>query len=340
MPRLRRVSPDTPGWSRRRRGRGFSYADQDGRRLTPAQVERVRALAIPPAWREVWICPDVLGHLQATGLDAAGRRQYLYHPAWRQRRDRQKFERVVAAAERLPQVRRRLARDLRREGMPLERAAALAVRLLDEGCFRIGNDVYADRHGSFGLTTLERRHVRRHGDGLRFRFTGKSGIEHVVDIGQPGLVRVVEEFRRAGRPGDRLLGYRTDAGWTALSAAAVNDYLARLFDGEFTAKDFRTWHATVIAAEQLAATGEAADSRASRRRAIRAAVARVAGYLGNTPAVARNSYIDPRVIDRFERGSTISLGAAALARGATARRTALEAAVRDLLGGEPAPPRR
>jgi len=331
MPRLRRVSPDIPGWSRRRYGRGFRYLDERGRPLAADKVERVRALAIPPAWREVWICPLDNGHLQATGMDAAGRRQYLYHPLWRERRDRRKFERVATAAALLPQVREEVTRDLRRTGMPLERAAAIAVRLLDEGYFRIGNDVYADRHGSFGLTTLLRRHVRRRGEELLFRFTGKSGIEHLVTIREAQVVRAVESLRRRRDPGERLLAYRTSAGWADLPSSTVNAYLAGRFGGEFTAKDFRTWHATAIAAEELARSQEPGASKASRERAIRAAVAAVASYLGNTPAVARGSYIDPRVLDGYRRGITIELAAVDAARTPATRRNALEVAVLELL---------
>lgn len=331
MGRLRRVSPAAPGWTRRRAGRGFGYFDESGERLSPEQVERLDALAIPPAWREVWICPLENGHLQAVGTDAAGRRQYLYHPVWRQRRDQLKYRRVAEAAGRLPAVRRQVARDLRRSGMPVERVAAVAVRLLDEGYFRIGNDVYADEHGSFGLTTLLRGHVRRQGSGLRFRFVGKSGIEHDVTVADPEVLRVLQSLRRRTDDSDRLLAYRTPQGWADLTSAQVNAYLGPLFECEFTAKDFRTWHGTVIAAESLALSDEPASTGASRRRAIRAAVGDVAGYLGNTPAVARASYIDPRVIERYESGTTIDPSRARAHHGHRGR-TAVELAVRELLG--------
>lgn len=294
----------------------------------------MRNLVIPPAWREVWICPLTNGHLQAVGTDDAGRRQYLYHPVWRERRDLQKYRRVAEAAALLPAVRRQVGRDLRQPGMPVERVAALAVRLLDEGCFRIGNDVYADRHGSFGLTTLQRRHVRRQGESLGFRFTGKSGIDHEVTISDPQVLAVIRMLRRRPGKGDeRLLTYRTSGGWTELTSATVNAYLAQLFETEFTAKDFRTWHATVIAAESLALSDEPGATAVSRKRAARAAVNEVAGYLGNTPAVARASYIDPRVIDRHESGVTIDPAVARAHRGSRGR-TAAETAVLELLGGD------
>lgn len=307
MTRLRRVSPASPGWTRRRSGKGFRYLDSAGRPLGPEEVERIRSLAIPPAWREVWICPHPRGHLQATGVDVAGRRQYLYHPAWRQRRDEEKFERVTAAAARLPAARRRIAADLAGSGIPLERAAAAAARLLDLGAFRIGNDYYADANGSFGLSTLERRHLRQSGDRLTFRFAGKSGVEHTVTIEDPLVVAAIRAMRaRRGSP--RLFSYRAAGGWADLTSGHVNGYLADLFGGEFTAKDFRTWHATVLAARSLAAAGPAATV-AARKRAVRAAVLEVAGYLGNTPAIARASYVDPRVIDRYESGVTIPAAA-------------------------------
>lgn len=320
-----------PGHTRRRRGKGFSYTDASGAALPPDEVERVRSLAIPPAWTDVWICPVANGHLQATGTDAAGRRQYLYHPDWRTKRDRSKFDRVREAAAMLPQARRRITADLAAEGMPRERACATAVRLLDVGYFRIGNDAYTDANGSFGLTTLERHHVRRHGTALIFSFVGKSGISHSISVEDPAAVAALDVMR--GRSGDsaRLLAWRDGRTWRDLSAADVNAYLADLFGGALTAKDFRTWHATVIAAESLAMTEEGGETKASRRRAVKAAILEVAGYLGNTPAVARSSYVDPRVVDAYESGSTILGAATKKYRSAAARQTGLEQAVLELL---------
>ena len=331
MMRLRRADPRAAGFTRRRRGTGFSYRDAYGRPLDAEQVARVRSLAIPPAWTDVWICPHPNGHLQAVGTDDAGRRQYLYHPEWRRRRDRAKFDRVTAAAAHLPGARRRIARNLSLDGMPLERAAAAAVRLLDVGYFRIGNDAYSDAHGSFGLTTLERRHVRRTGDALVFRFTGKSGIEHTVEVGDPGAVAVLERLRRRRDDSPRLLAYRADGGWRDLTSAAVNAYLRDLFGGALTAKDFRTWHATVIAAASLADSAEPGETAVSRKRAVRAAVVEVAGYLGNTPTVARSSYIDPRVIDAYEAGVTIAAATGRRYGSPQARQAGLERAVLELL---------
>ncbi|WP_092611872.1 DNA topoisomerase IB [Raineyella antarctica] len=325
MTRLRRVSPRMAGWTRRRTGKGFTYLDEHGERLDPEQVARVKELVIPPAWTDVWICPYPNGHLQAVGTDDAGRRQYLYHPVWRQKRDRAKFERVLAAAEKLAAARDTVAEDINLPGMPLSRADAVAFRLLDLGYFRIGNDAYADAHGSFGLTTLQRDHVHRRGDVMVFRFVGKSGIEHIVEIDDEDAIRALETMRRRRSPGERLMAYREDGRWRDLDSTAVNRYLDDLFQGEITAKDFRTWHATVLAAAALARSEEPGRTAASRKRAVRAAVVEVAGYLGNTPTVARSSYIDPRVIDRYESGVTIDPDAADRQSEAAARRASLEA---------------
>lgn len=332
MARLRTVSPNSPGWTRRRAGRGFVYLDRDGARVSdPAEVERVRGLAIPPAWEDVWICPHPHGHIQAVGTDDAGRRQYLYHPDWRVKRDRLKFDRVLAAARRLPAARRAIARDLRREGMPLERADALAVRLLDLGYFRIGSDVYADTNGSFGLTTLEKRHVRKQGGKLVFRYEGKSGIEQSVEIDDPEVLEALDALRRRRGGSQRLLAYQVERRWRDLDSATVNLYLGDLLE-DLTAKDFRTWHATVLAAAALAASDEPGDSRRSRQRAIKSAVSEVADYLGNTPTIAKNSYIDPRVLDLYESGRTIDPEVVSRRyRTPAAKQKAIEAAVLDLL---------
>lgn len=319
------------GWTRRRAGSGFTYLDADGNRLAAEDVERVTSLAIPPAWRDVWICPLPNGHLQAVGTDDAGRRQYLYHPDWRSRRDRSKFERIQEAAAHLPTVRRRVARDLAGDDMPWERACATAVRLLDVGYFRIGNDAYTDANGSFGLTTLRREHLRRRGSELVFSFVGKSGIAHTITVDDEPAVAALEKMRARRDADDRLLAYQGDDGWTHVSSADVNQYLSDLFSGTFTAKDFRTWHATVIAAEVLALSEEPGESKASRNRAVRHAVMEVSSYLGNTPTVARKSYVDPRVVDHYENGETIGDAARKRYRTANARQHGLEEAVLELL---------
>ncbi|MEP6855317.1 MAG: DNA topoisomerase IB [Pedococcus sp.] len=330
MKRLRTVSPASRGWTRRRAGRGFVYLDADGARVPDAQVERIRALAIPPAWSDVWICPVPNGHIQAVGSDAAGRRQYLYHPDWRLKRDAAKFDRVLGAATRLPAARKRVLRDLALEGMPRGRAAAAAVRLLDLGYFRIGNDAYTEDNGSFGLTTLERQHVRRKGDLIVFCFVGKSGIEHCIQIDDTAAIEALDRMRKRKSASRRLLAYQDTRRWADLDAATVNAYLGEVLGGEMTAKDFRTWHATVLAAVALRASDEPGDTKASRKRAVKAAVEEVASYLGNTPTIAKNSYIDPRVLDSYDSGTTIDVDPGRF-RSPERRQAAIEKAVLALL---------
>ncbi|GAA5144628.1 DNA topoisomerase IB [Nocardioides marinquilinus] len=304
--RLRRTSPDQRGWTRRRAGKGFVYLDDAGRRLPDDDVQRVRDLVIPPAWREVWITPYPNGHLQAVGTDDAGRRQYLYHPEWRARRDAEKFDRMLLFGKGLVKARELVLRDLGREGMPLERACAAAVRLLDLGYFRIGNDVYADTHGSFGLTTLERRHVKRHQDRLVFTFVGKSGVDHRIEIDDRTVIEAVDIMRRRKAKDDpRLMAYKEGRSWRSVIPDLVNAYVRETTGLEATAKDFRTWHATVLAAAALAESSEPGQTKASRKRAVSGAMKEVSAFLGNTPTLARSSYVDPRVIEAYERGLTI-----------------------------------
>jgi DNA topoisomerase-1 len=315
MPRLRRSSCAAPGISRRGRGRGHEYVDADGRRVDdPEALARIGALAIPPAWREVWICMDPRGHLQATGIDAAGRKQYLYHERWRAHRDREKFDSMIAFGRALPRLRRRVARDLRDAGdrrsrsvderLPRERVLACSVRLLDLGFFRIGSDDYAERNESFGLTTLRREHVAIDGEQLVFDFPAKSGQRRVQAIADGDALAIVADLRRR-RSGDQLLAYRERGHWVELTAEQVNDYVKRASGGDFTAKDFRTWNATVLAAVALAVDDDA-TTKGARERRVKAAIKTTAAYLGNTPAVCRASYVDPRVIDRYHAGATIA----------------------------------
>jgi DNA topoisomerase-1 len=305
MVRLRRTSPDSPGWTRRRAGRGFVYLDAGGERLPAEHVQRVKDLVIPPAWRDVWITPYPNGHLQAVGTDDAGRRQYLYHPAWRARRDAEKFERMLAFGEALTRARSTVLVDLGHQGMPVERACATAIRLIDLGSFRIGNDIYADTNGSFGLTTLERRHVRRAHERLVFRFVGKSGVSHRIEIDDVPVIEAVQVMRRRRADDPRLLAYKNQRSWQAILPALVNDYLRETTGVEGSAKDFRTWHATVLAAAALAQTPEDGRTGASRKRAVSGAMKEVAAFLGNTPTLARSSYVDPRVVEAYEQGRTI-----------------------------------
>ncbi len=316
MPRTRRVDCSGPGIARRRRGRGFTYLDADGTPLRDeATVDRIRALAIPPAWRDVWICADPRGHIQATGIDAAGRKQYRYHDDWRRRRDQAKFDAMIAFARALPALRRRVARDLAGEGdddLGETRVLACAVRLLDVGLFRIGGEDYAAQNETYGLTTLRKAHVRVARDGLLFDFPAKHGVRRVQQVEDPDVRPVVAALKRRRGGGGELLAFRRDRRWVHVNAEDVNAYLKDAAGGDFTAKDFRTWSATALCAVALAVRARDASSRTSRRRVVKAAIDEVATYLGNTPAVARGSYVDPRVIDRFHEGLTV---AAALASG-------------------------
>jgi DNA topoisomerase I len=329
MPRLRRTFPDQPGWTRRRSGKGFTYLDSDGLRLEPEQVQRVKDLVIPPAWRDVWITPHPNGHLQAVGVDDAGRKQYLYHPQWRTSRDAAKFDRILGFGKALSKARERVLTDIGSEGMSLDRACAVAVRLLDLGYFRIGNDVYTDTNGSFGLTTLRKEHVSRHRGGLRFCFVGKSGVDHCIDIDDPAAVDTLDVMRRRRGGGDELLAWKDGRQWKDIDAGHVNEYIRTCFGIEATAKDFRTWHATVIAAAALADSDEPGETKASRKRAVSAAMKEVSDFLGNTPTLARTSYVDPRVVEAYERGRTITVRTSYDSD--DARQAALERAVLKLL---------
>ncbi|MCH1865254.1 DNA topoisomerase IB [Nocardioides sp. CFH 31398] len=335
MVRLRRTSPSQPGWTRLKHGAGFRYLDTHGERLGEEDVERVKALVIPPAWRDVWITPHEHGHLQAVGTDAAGRKQYLYHPQWRMRRDVAKFRRMEEFGEALASAREVVVSDLGRRGMPLERACAAAVRLLDLGYFRIGNDVYADSNGSFGLTTLERRHVRRRQDLLVFTFTGKSGVDHRIEIDDELVIAAVDAMRRRrGADDPRLLAYKKDRSWRSILPELVNEYVRSTTGLDGTAKDFRTWHATVLAAAALAESEEPGETQASRKRAVSGAMKEVAAFLGNTPTMARSSYVDPRVVGAYEEGRTIAAATSVDYETVDARQLALERATLALLREE------
>jgi len=276
---------------------------------------RIAELAIPPAWKEVWICMDPRGHLQATGRDAAGRKQYLYHERWRMHRDRRKFDSMLAFGAALPRLRRRVARDLGSVGrrgaivsagqLSEVRVLACAVRLLDLGFFRIGSEDYAERNESYGLTTMLREHVTLRERELIFDFPAKSGQRRVQAIADEQALAVVAALKRR-RSGTQLLAFREEGGWHEVGAREVNDYLKRHSRGSFTAKDFRTWNATMLAAVALAGADDREMGHAAREHAVRHAIQTVAAYLGNTPAVCRASYVDPRVIDRFRAGVTIA----------------------------------
>lgn len=274
---------------------------------SPKKLARIRDLVIPPAWEDVWICPDPNGHLQATGVDAAGRRQYLYHPRWREHRDRQKFERMLSFAEQLPRLRRRLARTLADGEEPSrERVLAAAVRLLDIGMFRVGSEQYAEEDSGIGLATVGKAQVRMHGDAIEFDYPGKGGQRRRQVIEDPVTHELLGTLKRRRGGPDGLLAYREGRRWRDVRSEDINEYLHEQLGEDFSAKDFRTWNATVMAAVTLAVDGREAGTKTARKRAVNGAVRAVAELLGNTPAVARRSYIDPRVFDRYRSGWTIA----------------------------------
>jgi DNA topoisomerase IB len=331
--RLKRSDFSGPGISRRRRGGGFSYLDPEGGRIADEDtLERIRGLAIPPAWKEVWVCGDPYGHIQATGFDEAGRKQYLYHERWHLRAAQRKFESMREFAATLPKLRRAVKKDLALEGVPRERALACAVRLLDLGFFRIGGEEYAETNESYGVATLLREHVSFEGDEVVFDFPAKSGQRRVQAIREPEVKAAIEAMRRRrGGPDDLLVFRDEDGAWRDVRSEEVNTYLREKAGEEFSAKDFRTWHGTVLAAVELARE-DPPSTKGGGERAIRAAVKRVAERLGNTPAVCRSSYIDPRVLDRFRDGKTIELPNLAPEKTVTPRQqSAIERRVLDLI---------
>jgi DNA topoisomerase I len=308
MGRLRRVDCGAPGITRRRRGRGFEYLDESGGRIEdPDMLDRIRALAIPPAWEDVWICANPVGHIQATGVDARGRKQYRYHDRWRERRDREKFDSMVDFARSLPKLRERVERDLRRRKLSRERVLACAVRLLDRGFFRIGSEDYAEENETYGIATMRKRHVTVKGESVTFDFEGKGGKRRVQVVGDRAIAGLVRTLRNRRGGGYELLAYRNGREWRDVRSTDINDYIKEAIGEEHSAKDFRTWNATVLAAVVLAASARERDlsTKGGRNRAKRDAVREVARYLGNTPAVCRASYIDPRVFDRFDGGLTV-----------------------------------
>jgi len=296
------VSDALPGIRRRRQGRGFRYLSPDGRPLRdPEALARIRSLAVPPAWRDVWICPDPRGHVQATGRDARGRRQYRYHPRWRRLRDESKFSRLLPFGRPLPKIRARVRAALGRPGLSREKILALVIRLLEITLIRVGNEEYVRDNASFGLTTLRRRHVAVSGGRLHFRFKGKSGKEHAFGIRDRRLGRLVKRCQEL--PGQELFRYVDARGRPrSIGSGDVNAYLRGIAGREFTAKDFRTWAGTMRAAWALSA-GEPVSSASQAKRALARAVESVAGRLGNTPAVCRRSYIHPAVLDGYLAGS-------------------------------------
>ncbi len=301
---LRYVTDAEPGIRRRRAGRGFAYTGPDGERITDRRLlARIKSLAIPPAWTDVWICPSPRGHLQATGRDARGRKQYRYHPRWRSARDEVKYERMIAFGQALPAIRSRLDHDLSLPGLPRERVLAAVVRLLEKTRVRVGNEEYARENRSFGLTTLRNGHAEVGTNRIRFRFRGKGGKEHDVRLSDARLARIVA--RCQDLPGQALFTYLDEDGEPrTVGSSDVNDYLREISGEDFTAKDFRTWSGTVLAAWALSELEEF-DSEAQAKKNVVRAVEAVAEHLGNTPAISRKSYVHPTVIDAYLDGDVV-----------------------------------
>ncbi|MBT2501965.1 DNA topoisomerase IB [Curtobacterium sp. ISL-83] len=306
MTRLRRSATNGRGYRRIRTGRGYSYRDPSGQTVTDPEIrQHLDEFVIPPAWDDVWISPYDNGHILATGLDGAGRRQYMYHPSWRERMDKIKYDRALALAESLPAARRMVTQDLRRPEPDRQRALAAAFRMLDQGSLRVGSERYATEHGSRGLSTLLCAHAHVRGDVIELDFPGKSGQEWSSTIHDHDLARVIAGMKRRGANA-RLLSFRAARGadWEPLAAEDINAYVKERAGDEFTAKDFRTLHGTVAAAVDLAKTGPQ-SSQAKRKKAVSHAVKAASDELGNTPTVCRQSYIDPRLLDAYDHGETI-----------------------------------
>jgi DNA topoisomerase-1 len=338
-PRLRKVDCAGPGLHRVRRGRGFSILDPEGDRVDDREVlARIAELVIPPAWNDVWICPYPGGHIQATGIDQKGRKQYLYHPRWRERQDMAKFEDMIVFARSLPRLRARVEADLAREDHSRDHVLALAVRLLDRGFFRIGSEDYAVTNETFGLATMKKRHVQVDGNRLFFDYPAKHGKRRIQAVVDPDLASDVAALKRRRGGGDELLAYKQGRRWVDVRSTDINAWLKDATGEDVSAKDFRTWGATVLAALGLAVS-PVPDTKTARQRAMTRTVKEVAHYLGNTPAVARASYIDPRTFDRYLDGVTIAgaLPGLAVEGDGTAIQGDVEAAVLELLTGEESP---
>jgi DNA topoisomerase-1 len=313
---LRYVSDDSPGIKRVKAGNGFKYLTPDGKPLTNSQdIARLKQLAIPPAYRDVWICPDPNGHIQAVGRDARGRKQYRYHPRWREVRDENKYDKMLAFAKALPKIRARTRRDLKKPGLPREKVLAAVIQLMEKTLIRVGNDEYARTNDSYGLTTLRDKHAKVKANKVHFQFKGKHGIAHEIQLDDPRLARIVRDCQDL--PGYELFQYVDEQGVVRdIGSADVNEYLREIAGEEFTAKDFRTWAGTVLASQALQEL-KTFDSQAEAKRNIVSAVEKVAERLGNTKAVCRKCYIHPAVLNAYLDGNlvqTLKQRAADLAR--------------------------
>ncbi|WP_370333794.1 DNA topoisomerase IB [Mycolicibacterium hippocampi] len=317
--RLRRSALDKPGITRKRRGKGFAYYGTDGELLNDdATLQRIKDLVIPPAWKKVWISPHTNGHIQAVGTDVAGRRQYLYHQAWQEERAEEKFDRVLEMSLELPRWRARIAEDLAGRGLRRDRVLALALHLLDRGYFRAGGDQYAEENESYGLATLQCDHVTLRGGSVSFDYPAKSGVRRTLEIEDPEVVRAVRSLLRRTDRTERLLVCRSASGWADIRADDLNTRFKELVGDGYSVKDLRTWHGTVLAAEAFVDADPPVSAKVVKR--VESAVMKeVAEGLGNTPAVARGSYVDPRVVAGYEKGHTI---AAAVRRAQRTRKPA------------------
>jgi DNA topoisomerase-1 len=306
--RLRRSVVNGPGLHRVRRGKGFSYHDQDGKPVTDeATLTRIKDLVIPPAWKKVWISPHANGHIQAVGYDVAGRRQYLYHEKWLEERAEEKFDRVLEMSKSLPDMRRRVNADLRMRGLGRDRVLALALQLLDLGYFRAGGEQYAEENNSFGIATLLCEHVSLQRQAVEFDFPAKSGVRRTLTIDDPEVARSVRALLRRPDRTERLLSCRNSAGWRDIHSDDLNARFKELVGAEYTVKDLRTWHGTVLAAAAFVDTDPPVNKTVIKR--VESAVMKeVSEELGNTPAVARSSYVDPRVVEGYEKSMTIATG--------------------------------
>jgi DNA topoisomerase-1 len=295
---LNYVSDDRSGYTRKARNGEFEYLDTQGKRIRDEQrLLRIKRLAIPPAWTNVWICPSPTGHIQATGRDARRRKQYRYHERWRELRDENKFDRLAAFAKALPKIRQRVAKDLKLRGLPRGKVLATVMRLLERTFIRIGNEEYARENKSFGLTTIKNRHVKVKGDHLRFRFRGKSGRQHEVDITDRRIAKIVSKCQDL--PGQDLFQYVSDDGEPRnVTSQDVNDYLREITNENFSAKDFRTWAGTVLAAIALNAQSEF-ETKKQAKANLKTAICAVARLLGNTPAVCRKCYVHPEIVEAY-----------------------------------------
>jgi DNA topoisomerase IB len=338
--RLTQSDPAGSGFTRRRFGRGFAYYDVEGARITdPETLRRIEDLVLPPAWKQVWICPRPSGHIQATGVDGKGRRQYRYHDAWRVRRDREKFDHMITFARHLPAMRERLHDHLSGDQLDRQRVLACAARLLDEGFFRIGSEGYAEDNQTYGLATMLKRHARIDGDVVMFDYIAKGGKRRLQSVIDPDVRDVIAALKRRRSGGDALLAYRV-AGrrrWVDVRSEEINEYLRDVTGIDCSAKDFRTWNATVLAAVALA-VASGAGSATAKKRCVARAMQEVAHYLGNTPAVVRSSYVDPRVVDRYLAQDTIAAALEGLAwsdeAGSLLIQGDIEAAVLELIDAD------